>query len=143
MEEIEISNNIHPLVVISNTPEGINVPKLKENGACLLNSVLCSRQNNGISIVEGLVFVVPVDKDNYSSGIFKHAWNLKDNIHFDLTAEHIWGEEYESLYYFGLILKNESDYGQNEVEFDEYVINGKVEIEKQIQKAIENKNKES
>ena len=139
MEEIEINNNIHPLVIISNSPEGINIPELRDNGACLLNSVMCSRQNVGISIVEGLVFVIPKDKDNYSSGIFKHAWNLKDNIHFDLTSEHIWGEEYETLYYYGLLTKSETEYGENEVEFDEYVIQGKIEIENQIRDALNNK----
>lgn len=140
MEELEIGNNVHPLVVISATPEGINVPNLRDNGSCLINSVLCSRQNDGISIVEGLVFVIPKDKDNYSSGIFKHAWNLIDDTHFDLTAEHIWGEEYESLYYYGLLTKNETEYGLNVVEFDDYVIQGKTEIENQIKNALDKKN---
>ena len=106
--------------------------------------MLCARKNQEILIVEGLVFVVPKDKEKYMGGIFKHAWNLKGNIHFDLTAEHIWGDEYEKLYYYGLLSKEEKKYGKNNVEFDEYVINGKTEIENQIQESLnlkENKEK--
>lgn len=136
MEEIEIGKNKHPQVLISNVPELIIIPELKDNGACLVNSVACSRQNKEVLIIEGLVFVIPKDKEKYMGGIFKHAWNFKDNIHFDLTADNIWGEEYENLFYYGLLSKEENEYGENEVDFDEYVINGKVEIEKQIQEAL-------
>ena len=136
MEEIIIGENKHSLVRISGVPEGISIPELRDNGACLPNSVLCARQNEEIFIVEGLVFVVPKDKEKYIGGIFKHAWNLKENIHFDLTAEHIWGNEYEELYYYGLLSKEEKEYGGNEVEFDEYVIDGKAKIENQIQEAF-------
>lgn len=139
MDEIEIGENKHPLIVISDAPKGISIPELKDNGACLPNSVLCARQNEEVFIVEGLVFVVPKDKEKYTGGIFKHAWNFKDSKHFDLTAEHIWGNEYEKLYYFGLLSKKENEYDENEVEFDEYVITGKAEIERQIQQALKNK----
>jgi hypothetical protein len=140
MEEIEIGKNLHPLVLISNIPDEIEIPNLRDNGACLLNSVMCARENKGVLVVEGLVFVVPKDKVKYDGGIFKHAWNLKDNIHFDLTAEHVWGEEYERLFYFGLLSKRESEYGTLEVEFDDYVIQGKTEIENQIKNALDKKN---
>jgi hypothetical protein len=133
MEKIEISIGDFHKIDISETPKSISLNTIfKKGGLCLPYAVLCARQNTGVDIIEGLVLVVPKDKEKFESGVIKHAWNFKNDIYFDLTKENVWGDEYEKLFYFPILKKEESEYGKENVDFDNLIINAKIEIETQI-----------
>jgi hypothetical protein len=58
-------------------------------GQCLLNAFRVAEITNA-GIVEGVAYV-EVEKDDTKSETFiKHAWNILDGKHFDITKDYVW-----------------------------------------------------
>lgn len=138
MKEIDFKDgNKFNNSIISNTPQSIVIPleKLQNDGACPPNAIEIARIYQNAQIIEGLVIVVPKNLEKYTGGIIKHAWNVFNEIQFDVTEEKIWDKEDKTLLYFPIFKKNESEYGENIIDFDDQIYKYKKELEDDLEQA--------
>jgi hypothetical protein len=67
----------------------LNPVEVPGMGNCLLNAFRVA-EVTGSDIVEGVAHVIAEKDGKESETIIKHAWNFKDNIHFDVTRDYVW-----------------------------------------------------
>jgi hypothetical protein len=114
------NKSIPERVNISPRPEEINVDDLQIlPKKCIANSIAVASKYSEVEIVEGVIIYVK----NKRGKPMQHAWNFKNNIHFDVTNEKVWTgssdmEEAEDVAYYPLQYHNISDV-KNYFEFSE------------------------
>ncbi|MDB5257270.1 MAG: hypothetical protein JWM14_1965 [Chitinophagaceae bacterium] len=90
-------------ITISKRPEEINISNIEiVKNQCIRNAFLVARENSDVEIVEGLI--ISIDNNNGGNAL-AHIWNIKGNVHFDITKEKIWlntseFEETKEIQYF-------------------------------------------
>lgn len=138
MNEIDFKDgNKFNSSIISKTPQSIMIPleRLQNDGACLPNAIEIARINQNVQIIEGLVIVIPKNLEKYEGGIIKHAWNVFNEIQFDVTEEKVWDKVDITLLYFPIFTKNESEYGIDIIDFEDQIYNYKKELEDDLEQA--------
>lgn len=109
--------------VLSASEIEIITPKLKNDGACLINAYEVAKITDS-KCVEGFVFCMVANGSQVDDKVIRHCWNMKNGIHFDLTNEKVWtglpGKAKEFIYY------TVGEY--NHVDYTNSAVNGEIKF---------------
>ena len=100
MEQLKFNNKTYLKIDIKNIPGGLektckNVLLIK--GQCLKNSYEIAKATSSM-LVEGFLITKFIDKNELDC--VGHAWNIYNDIHFDLSVDLVNTSNVESNFYF-------------------------------------------